>query len=187
MNAPIASGNTVLYHYSEDPNIEVFVPRVAATQRDDRRVVWAMDEKHSPLYFFPRDCPRVSCWALPTTTAEDRERFLGLSGGAWMLTAIEAAWWERLRETRLYRYAMPAGTFIPSQGEGFYGGYISHETVTPLGVEPMGDLVGRLAEAGVELRVVPSLWPLHDALLTATTHFSMIRMRNAAPREAKIS
>lgn len=188
MSAVPAVVPEVLYHYSEDPDITVFVPRVAPTQRDKNSVVWAMDETHSPLYYFPRDCPRVSCWALPTTTDADRERFLGHSGGAWMVAAIEAVWWERVRDTPLYRYHMPGSTFTAHDQECFYGAYISTETVTPLGVEPVGDLIGRLTAENVELRILPSLWPLHDALLSATLHFSMIRMRNAAPRrEAKIS
>lgn len=35
------------------------------------------------------------------------------------------------------------------------------------------------------LRVVPSLWPLHDAVVVSTLQFSMIRMRNAQSRVAE--
>jgi hypothetical protein len=34
---------------------------------------------------------------------------------------------------------------------------------------------------GVELRVLPTLWPLRDAVLESSLQFSMIRMRNATP------
>jgi hypothetical protein len=34
----------------------------------------------------------------------------------------------------------------------------------------------------VELRLMPNLWSLHDAVASSTLQFSMIRMRNAAPR-----
>jgi hypothetical protein len=39
-------------------------------------------------------------------------------------------------------------------------------------------LLGR----GVELRFVPNLWPLRDAVVSSTLRFSLIRMRNALPR-----
>ncbi len=55
------------------------------------------------------------------------------------------------------------------------------ETVTPLEVRPVVDLLRRLVEAGVELRVTPSLWPLNRAVVSSTLHYSAIRMRNAAP------
>jgi Family of unknown function (DUF6886) len=32
------------------------------------------------------------------------------------------------------------------------------------------------------LRVMPSLWQLHDAVVASTLQFSIIRMRNAQPR-----
>ncbi len=51
----------------------------------------------------------------------------------------------------------------------------------------MGDLLDAHAAAGIELRVVPSLWPLHDAVAygpgaSTTWDFSIVRMRNARPR-----
>lgn len=56
---------------------------------------------------------------------------------------------------------------------------VSRETLGPDAVEPMGDLLGRLAEANVELRVCPSLTALAETLIDASLHFSLIRMRNA--------
>ena len=34
----------------------------------------------------------------------------------------------------------------------------------------------------VELRFVPNLWPLRDAVVASTLQFSLIRMRNALSR-----
>jgi hypothetical protein len=39
-----------------------------------------------------------------------------------------------------------------------------------------------LTARGVEVRILPSLWSLHDAVAKSTLQFSMIRMRNARPR-----
>lgn len=59
-----------LLHFSEDPGIEVFHPHVAATSDNPEPLVWAIDEPHAPLYWFPRQCPRVTFWR----TASARER-----------------------------------------------------------------------------------------------------------------
>jgi hypothetical protein len=167
----------VLFHYSEEPDIRVFAPRPVASNPESEPLVWAIDAAHSPLYFFPRDCPRVAYWALPTSTPEDIERFLGHTAARWVI-AIEGAWLERIRTTQVYAYRLPPDTFVSLRDHGCH---VSRETVTPFSVEPVGDLLTRLRDAGVELRITPSLWPLRSALLDATLHFSMIRMRNATP------
>jgi hypothetical protein len=51
--------------------------------------------------------------------------------------------------------------------------------VTPLRVEILDDLPGRMVEAGVELRICSSLVPLGKAVIASSLHFSLIRMRNA--------
>src|SRR5579871_212070 len=99
-----------LYHFSEDPAIERFVPRPPQAHPDTEPLVWAIDEWHSPLYIVPRDCPRACFWPLPTTTPEDYDRFFGSVSGR-MVIAIETAWYPRLRTTSLYRYVLPETTF----------------------------------------------------------------------------
>jgi hypothetical protein len=165
----------VLYHFSEDPGIEVFEPRTPAHRPDVEPLVWTVDEWHAPTYYFPRDCPRVLLWPLPTTTAEDRERWLGASS-ARMVAHIEAAWLERMHTTPVYRYTMPPETFAPLEGDPWMR--VSREAVTPLRVEPVGDLVAALEEAGVELRVLERLTLLRD-VWTSTLHASGIRLRHA--------
>jgi hypothetical protein len=41
-----------------------------------------------------------------------------------------------------------------------------------------GDLVGQHADAGIELRIVPELWPLWERVIASTLEFSGIRLRN---------
>jgi hypothetical protein len=55
--------------------------------------------------------------------------------------------------------------------------------LSPSRCDPLGDLPTALAEQGTELRVVRSLWPLHDAILRSSLGYSFIRLHFAAPRE----
>ncbi len=164
-----------VYHFSEDGGIERFEPRLAPAHPDIATpVVWAIDEWHSPMYLFPRDCPRILAWPLPATTEADRERWFGASE-ARMLAHIEWGWLERMRATTLYRYSLDAGPFEDLHDAGMR---VSREAVTPLEVAPVGDLLGALRAAAVELRVLERLTPLRGAW-DSTLHVSGIRLRNA--------
>ncbi len=164
-----------LYHFSEDPTIEIFIPRWSSNRPETEPLVWAIDDWYAPLYFFPRDCPRVCFWPLVHSTPADIEHFFSYVTGR-MVIAIEAAWLERVRSTQLYCYTLPEESFVSIHDHGVH---ISRERVWPLAVEPVGDLLARLTAAQVELRICPTLVPLGQALIGSTLHFSLIRMRNA--------
>ena len=83
-----------LYHFSEDPNITRFVPHVPRTNPEHRRAVWAIDAEHAPLYWFPRDCPRVTVWPL---RGRHGRRSSSASPPPRRLQAIESQWLERMR------------------------------------------------------------------------------------------
>ncbi|RNB92331.1 hypothetical protein EDM56_01115 [Brevibacillus fluminis] len=164
------------YHFSEEATITRFEPRCHPSHPDLGPVVWAIDEKRAPLYFFPRDCPRIAFWSTPATTDGDRERFLGHTAARMVIT-VENRWLDKIRETNVYVYRFAAGSFrCIDEGAGYF---IAKQPVTPLSVEPVGDLLRTLADAEVELRMTPTLGPLRDVLLGSTLHASMIRMRNA--------
>jgi len=78
---------------------------------------------------------------------------------------------------KLYLYEFsPQGFALFDEGAGYY----ARETaVAPLSVRRVDDLLAELVARDVELRVMPSLWPLHDAVVASTLQFSCIRMRNA--------
>jgi hypothetical protein len=132
---PISVNRDELYHFSTNPDIKRFVPHVPRTNPTHRAAVWAIDADHAPLYWFPRDCPRVSVW--PRGHVES-----GDASGQW----------------------------------------ISERGVVPVSVAMVGDLLAVHPEAGIELRVVPSLWPLHDEVKRGEFDFSIVRMHNARPR-----
>jgi hypothetical protein len=167
-------GPHALWHVSEDASIARFVPH-RTTANPDEPLVWAVDTRHLPLFWFPRDCPRATFWAHGGTTTEDAERFLhGRSG---RVHAIEGAWLDRTREAHVVAYRVPEEGFEPHAEVGGY--WVSREPVEPLEVVELGDLLGRHAAAGIELRIVPNLWPLWERVIASTLEFSGIRLRNA--------
>lgn len=172
----------LLYHISDNPQIERFVPRpvgphVVGTEPE---LVWAIDEAHMVNYLLPRDCPRACFYALPESTEADIERFLGTSSASQVI-AIESVWFERARSSRLYQYVFGKDQFrLYDAGAGYY---VSPQTVRPLERRVIEDPLGALIARGVELRITPSLWPLYDQLPRSSLQFSLIRMRNAQPRQ----
>ena len=167
-----------LFHFSEDPHIERFVPHVPRTNPSHAPAVWAIDRDHAPLYWFPRDCPRVTVWPRsPAGAAAFRAR---LTTTALRVHAIELASLDRMRDTVLHRYEFDPNGFVPwDQADGQW---ISDSEVVPVSVTPVGDLLNAHVDAGIELRIVPSLWPLRDIALEGEFDFSLVRMHNAQPR-----
>jgi hypothetical protein len=169
-------------HFSEDPTITRFVPHVAATARQANAYVWAVDGRRAPDYWFPRQCPRALAWVTQSTSEEDRLRILGAGGGD-RVHAIEYGWLDALRTVRLFAYRLPAGPFRPF-GDPEPHALVATVPVEPLGpAEPVGDLLRCHAEAGIQLRVLPNLWPFWTEVIASTVGFSGIRLRNAAPPE----
>lgn len=168
----------VLFHFSEHPAITRFTPHVPRTNPAQRAAVWAIDAEHQSLYWFPRDCPRATAWP---RDEREREQFAAVFGtSAWRVHAIESAWLPRMREAVVHRYSLPATTFVP--WEEASGQWVSREPVDPIAVEALDDLVGLHARAGIELRVVDSLWPVVDLMKSDRWDFSIVRLSNAAPR-----
>ncbi|GAA4020313.1 hypothetical protein GCM10022247_50360 [Allokutzneria multivorans] len=161
-------------HFSEDPNITRFVPHVAATARQPEAYVWAVDAARSPDYWFPRQCPRAMAWVTPSSTVDDRSWLMGTRVHAVEYRALEA-----MRTVRLFAYRFCASDFEPFEDNA----HVATRTVHPLGPpSPVGDLFELHEQAGIELRVLPTLWPFWDVVTASTLGFSGIRLRNASPR-----
>lgn len=164
-----------LLHFSEDPSITRFVPHVPPTNPTQSPGVWAIDEEHAPVYWFPRDCPRGAVWA--TTEAEHEVLRSAFLTTARRVHAAELGWLERIRRVALYVYALDRGPF--ERWPDAEGQWIARTTVEPISVRPLGDLLAQHAEAGIELRLMPELGLFWSAVTRSGLPFSGIRLRNA--------
>jgi hypothetical protein len=170
-------GAFALWHFSEDPSLGQFRPHAPAASGEAPPLVWAVDTRHAPIFWFPRDCPRGCIWPGPATTREDRERFFGQSA-ATRIHVMEAGWLRRMQECRLYAYRLPAGPFRPHEVGGYW---VADEPVEAIDQVVIADLAGRHARAGIELRITPSIWPFWRRVTSSTVEFSGSRLRNSAP------
>ena len=181
-----------LFHFSEDPTIRLFEPRPVRipSQRPaglewlNGPLVWAVDAWHSPMFFFPRDCPRILLWRTPATTEADLDHWWRGDRGRRMQAHVEESWRERISAAQLYRYIFDASAFEAVDAAGGPAYFVARKSVVPLAVEPMGDLWTALEAADVELHVMDDLLPFNGAW-ESTVHFSGSRLRNAAGWDAR--
>ena len=170
-----------LLHFSEDPNISVFHPHGPKCSPDKPPLVWAVDESHAPGFWFPRDAPRACCWSMGKPLTQTARTLLGIGAGIRM-HAIESAWLARTRACRLFVYRFDAAPFEIANSDAGY--FSTTQTITPLSVEPLGDLLALHAGANIAFRMVPNLWPVIDAIMASGLEFSIMRKANALPRDA---
>lgn len=160
-----------LWHYSEDPDIERFVPHVPVTNPDQPPMVWTIDDDHAPLFWFPRDCPRITFWADDGSPPDA----LGTTA-ARRVHAIEEGWLERVQRCELWVYRFAVDGFEPwPEADGYW---VSASEHVALDVTAVGDLLERHHERGIELRVLPDLRGLRDQVIGSGYRFSMCRMTN---------
>ncbi|HEY3958264.1 MAG TPA: hypothetical protein VGM53_33270 [Streptosporangiaceae bacterium] len=157
-------GPFALWHFSEDPGLGRFRPHSPASNPTAPPLVWAVDTRHAPTFWFPRDCPRGCIWPVSTTTAADRERFFGQSGTD-RVHVVEAGWLDRIRACRLYAYRLPTEPFRPHDVGGYW---VSDEQLDAVERVEAGDLLARHTQAGIELRMAPSIWPFWRRVVDST-------------------
>lgn len=81
---------------------------------------------------------------------------------------------------------MPCDTFqtINDQAAGYW---VSREPVEAIERIEVGNLVQRHAEAGIELRITPGIWPFWHSVTSSSLNFSGSRLRNATRPEPERS
>ena len=164
-----------LLHFSEDPTITLFEPHVPATNPNHAPAVWAIDAEHAPAYWFPRDCPRGTVWANDEAQSDVLARTFHTSSRR--VQATELGWLDRMRSATLFAYEFDPTPF--KRWTDADGQWIATSAVEPIAVRPVGDLLDRHADAGIELRFVESLAPFWSAVTASGLPFSGIRLGNA--------
>jgi len=174
-------GPFALWHVSEDPSLGRFVPRARATGVGAEPLVWAVDTRHLPMFWFPRDCPRGCIWTSEATSAADRERFFGQSASD-RIHVIEAGWLGRVQRARLFAYRMDPAGFRPHDVGGYW---VCEESVEAIERVEINDLLERHAAAGIELRITRSIAPFWDRVAESTVEFSGLRLGNRDAQPAR--
>jgi hypothetical protein len=167
-------GSRALWHVSEDDSIRRFEPHHRPGHSLDEALVWAVDTRHLPLYWFPRECPRATFWAHEGTGDEDVARFLD-GDRRRRVHVVEPAWLAPMRTTRVVAYRLPESTF--GRWDRFW---ISRSAVEPLELVELGDLVDRHEAAGIALDTSDDLPDFWQTVVASTLDFSGIRLRNAS-------
>jgi hypothetical protein len=164
-----------LFHVSEQADIKEFIPR--PSPHTNQPVVWAIAENKLANYLLPRNCPRIAYCVGDKTSIADQRHFLSFSSQA---IAIEGLWYEQAINTTLYLYEMPTHTF--NLFDSIAGYYVSYAVAFPEAQHIINTPIQAILAKNIELRLLPSLWQLHDAVVNSTLEFSSIRMKNAQPK-----
>jgi len=162
---------TVLLHYSEDGRIQEFRPHVPRSNPGVAPAVWAIDPARAPLYWFPRDCPRVAVWANDAAGASRLHDLFATDASR--VQAIPDAWRDAFDDCRLYEYRFEPGPFAPWPDAE--GQWVAHEPVVAASVERVGPLARKHAAAAVDLRYVDDLGPMRARALASGLPFSIVR------------
>jgi hypothetical protein len=165
-------GPFAVWHVSENPSLSRFLPGRSATNAKAPALVWAVDTRHVPMFWFPRDCPRGCIWPVSSTTSEDRERFFGQSATN-RVHVMEGGWLPRMQECHLYAYRLPTEAFQPHEVGGYW---VASEPVDAIERVELDDLVARHAGAGIELRITPSIRPFWQRVVNSSVEFSGSRL-----------
>ena len=168
-------GPFALWHFSEDPSLDRFLPRALGRQPGGAAGVGGRYPACADVLVSTRLPARV-IWPVASTTAADCERFFGQSAAA-RIHVMEAGWLKRLQDCRLYAYRLPTGPFRPHEVGGYW---VADEPVDAIDRVVIDDLAGRHARAGIELRVTPSIWPFWRRVAESTVGFSGSRLSNSA-------
>jgi hypothetical protein len=169
-----------LYHISDKPGIKRFDPRPVPSKsaKQEGLMVWAIDYEHLHNYLLPRDCPRVTFFAREDSDRKDIERLMGGTSASHVV-AIEARWLPEVQKQCLYQYEFDSEGFTcVDQVAGYW---ISRKPAVPIAETKIDDVLSALLEHDVELRIMPFLWKLREAVINSTLGYSIIRMNKAQP------
>jgi hypothetical protein len=169
--------STRIFHLSETPGIELFVPRPSPAHFEglDQPVVFGIGEKLLHNYLLPRDCPRVCCYASELTSQAERDQFF--NGDNTYKIFLQKDWLEAIKNTILYGYEFDGQNFYLLDQIADY--YVSPKIEKPIRAWQIDDILAELVKRNsLEIEWVSDLKVVAEAVNNSTLHFSMIRMRN---------
>ena len=164
-----------LFHVSEQPDIDVFHPRIPDRDDMDKNVglVWAIDEKRLPNFLTPRNCPRVTYHINSKTTADDRQKFFS-SPTVEHAVVIENEWYAKMKNTKLYIYEFDCSDF--ELQDDIAGYYVSKTTQVPIAKYIIDDLFDELIKRNIEIRITDNLQTIADGVKKSSLNWSLCRM-----------
>ena len=164
-----------LFHVSEEPDIQVFEPRIPKRNDLDKSVglVWAIDEARLPNFLTPRNCPRVAYYSTSNTTEQDKKKFFSSSTISHALV-VENQWFETICSTTLYLYEFYLDDF--SLQDDVAGYYVAKTTQITKAKYEIKDIFGELIKRNVEIRMTDCLWDIAAEVKQSTLNWSLCRM-----------
>jgi hypothetical protein len=167
----------MVYHISENPNIEEFIPRKTESFMDLPLVVWAIDEEHLVNYYFPRDCPRIIYRYTDNVIEEDKVKFFPNTVSKTIIT-VENRGYNAIKNALLYKYIFDKKNFrLIDEIAGYY---ICEEKIIPKSIEKIENIIDELLKKEIELKFTPNIFPLRNSLIKSSLYdYSIIRFRNA--------
>jgi hypothetical protein len=171
-----------IFHISENGEIDIFNPRPSPSHFNNLNgdIVFGVSDKLLHNYLLPRDCPRVTYYASDKTSHLDKDTFLQTSAD--FVISIESKWLPIIQKTTLFCYEFEGKTFTLLDECADY--YISYQKVKPVRVKRIDNILDELFRRGnLELRILSNLWTIADKVSSSSLNFSLIRMRNAIPKE----
>jgi hypothetical protein len=167
-----------LYHISETPKITEFIPQPSL--RKQKSLVWAISEDKLHNYLLPRDCPRVTFFLKPDSNPADIKKLIG-NAIIKAVVAIEKKRIPIIKKTILYKYEFNPKDFeLEDECAGYY---VTERIQKPISVTKINNIFDELLKYNIELRILPSLWKIREAVIKSSLGFSIIRMQNATPPE----
>jgi hypothetical protein len=108
---------------------------------------------------------------------EDERTFFGVSSSDTVMV-VENDWYSQISQTTMYRYTFAREGFEMFDETAGY--FISEQTVRPLDMQPISQLLDQLMALNIEVRFTPSLIKLREAILASTlTDFGIHRFERA--------
>jgi len=176
--------NPRLFHISEDPKINVFVPRLSPSHFNIIKadVVMAVSENLVHNYMLPKECPRLSYHAGPDTTPRDTKKFFGFCTAAHIM-AVENRWIKKIQSTTLYCYEFDSRHF--SLFDESTGDYTAYKTIVPISIKPIYSILDELLKRNIELRFMPTIDKLAMEIRKSSLHSSLIKIRGLEPEKLR--